>query len=692
MIEINKNNTLRNIGIMAHIDAGKTTTTERILYYTGISYKIGEVHDGQATMDWMEQEKERGITITSAATRCTWKYNDQEYFINIIDTPGHVDFTIEVERSLRVLDGAIAVFDGVSGVEPQSETVWRQADRYKVPRICFVNKLDRAGANFNRAVNSIKTKLNAKPLVMQLPIGLESDFKGIIDLVKMKAYIWEDDKLGASFAEIEIPIEYKAEAEAAHRLLLDELSNGMLENTDFLEKYIQEILTEEDIIQAIRDSCINLYHTPIFCGSAFKNKGVQHLLDAVAMYLPAPTDIPEVQVIDEDSNKTTRPKSEDSSLIALVFKVASDPHMGTLNYIRIYSGKLKAGANIFNTITNKTERISRMLRMHANSKTEISEAIAGDIVVVTGLKTVSTGHTLCDSKDKVLLESINIPEPVLKVAITPVTANDRNNLSIALVKMTREDPSLIAQIDHETNQTILCGMGELHLEIAVDRLKREHKVNVTTGPPIVSYRETITKEDADPIDYQHKKQQGGRGQYARVIIKFTPGSTGTELEFVNSIKEGRIPSNFIPSVEEGIKLAMRSGKTGAQVVGIRAELLDGDTHPVDSDQESFKVAGQGAFRQALIKCNARVLEPYMLLVITTPEQYMGEVQADLNSRRGQITEVENVAENTSVIKASVPLASLSNYVSALRTITQGRASQSMQFEKYEFAPQDKTIK
>lgn len=684
----NKTKFVRNIGIMAHIDAGKTTTTERILYYTGISHKIGEVHDGAAVMDWMVQEQERGITITSAATHCVWKYNDQEYFINIIDTPGHVDFTIEVERSLRVLDGAIAVFDGVSGVEPQSETVWRQADRYKVPRICFINKLDRAGANFQRAVTSIKSKLNAKPLIMQLPIGLESEFKGIIDLVYMKAYIWENDQPGANFIETEIPEEYLVPAQNARIALISELISRD-ENVSLLEQYLNNKITPEDIIKAVRSSTISLYHTPIFCGSAFKNKGVQHLLNGVAMYLPSPIDISEFQVIDKNNNCTTRPKSREGLVIGLVFKVVSDPHMGTLNYIRIYSGQLSAGMTLFNSTTGKTERVSRMLRMHANSKTEIKEAEAGDIVVVTGLKNVMTGHTLCDLEDKVLLESINIPIPVLKVSITPLTANDRNNLSDALVKMTREDPSLIVEANHETQQTILCGMGELHLEIAIDRLKREHKVNVKVGDPIVSYRETITK--MHEIDYQHKKQQGGRGQYARVVINFSPGSGDEGLEFINSIKEGRIPAGFIPSVEEGIKLAMKCGKTGAQVVGVKAELLDGDTHAVDSDQESFKIAGQGAFRQALIKCNVRVLEPIMIVVVTTPEEYMGAVQGDLNKRRGQIIEVENVTENTVVIKALVPLATLSKYVSTLRTLTQGRASQSMQFEKYEFSTDQKDL-
>ena len=456
----NKTKFVRNIGIMAHIDAGKTTTTERILYYTGISHKIGEVHDGAAVMDWMVQEQERGITITSAATHCVWKYNDQEYFINIIDTPGHVDFTIEVERSLRVLDGAIAVFDGVSGVEPQSETVWRQADRYKVPRICFINKLDRAGANFQRAVTSIKSKLNAKPLIMQLPIGLESEFKGIIDLVYMKAYIWENDQPGANFIENEIPEEYLVPAQNARVALISELISRD-ENVSLLEQYLNNKITPEDIIKAVRSSTISLYHTPIFCGSAFKNKGVQHLLNGVAMYLPSPIDVSEFQVIDKNNNCTTRPKSREGLVIGLVFKVVSDPHMGTLNYIRIYSGQLSAGMTLFNSTTGKTERVSRMLRMHANSKTEIKEAEAGDIVVVTGLKNVMTGHTLCDLEDKVLLESINIPIPVLKVSITPLTANDRNNLSDALVKMTREDPSLIVEANHETQQTILCGMGEL---------------------------------------------------------------------------------------------------------------------------------------------------------------------------------------------------------------------------------------
>ncbi len=670
----------RNIGIMAHIDAGKTTTTERILFYTGKSYKIGEVHDGAATMDWMEQEQERGITITSAATTCFW--NDHR--INIIDTPGHVDFTIEVERSLRVLDGAVAVFDGVAGVEPQSETVWRQADKYNVPRICFVNKMDRTGANFYRCVDMIVDRLGARPLVMQLPIGIEADFVGIVDLVAMKAIIWRDESLGAKFDVVDIPADMKAKAEEYHAKLVELAVEA---DDAVMEAYLNGEEPSVDTLKAcIRKGVLKTLFVPVLCGSAFKNKGVQPLLDAVVDYLPSPEDVPEVVGTNVDGDKEMIRKADDSEPFSgLAFKIMTDPFVGTLTFVRIYSGVLEAGSYALNSVKDEKERIGRMLLMHANSREDIKEARAGDIVALTGLKYTTTGDTLCDSIKSVVLERMEFPAPVIEVAVEPKTKADQEKMGLALSRLASEDPSLSVTTDHESGQTVLKGMGELHLEIIVDRMRREFKVEANVGAPQVAYRETITK--ASEIDYTHKKQSGGSGQFARVKIVFEPQELGQGFEFINEITGGAIPKEYIPGVQKGLTSAMDTGVlAGFPMIDFKARLVDGAYHDVDSSTLAFEIAARAAFREGIRKCTPKILEPVMRVEVVTPEDYMGDVIGDLNSRRGQVTGMDQRG-NARVVNAMVPLASMFGYVNTLRSMSQGRAQFSMHFDHYEQVPQ-----
>lgn len=670
----------RNIGIMAHIDAGKTTTTERVLYYTGKSYKIGEVHEGTAVMDWMEQEQERGITITSAATTCFW--NDHR--INIIDTPGHVDFTIEVERSLRVLDGAVAVFDGVAGVEPQSETVWRQADKYKVPRICFVNKMDRMGANFYRCVDMIVDRLGARPLVMQLPIGVEADFVGLIDLVSMKAIIWRDESLGAKFDIVEIPAEYKEKAEEYHATLVE----TAVESDDAaMEAYLNgEVPSVETLKKCIRKGVLQGLFVPVFCGSAFKNKGVQPLLDAVVDFLPAPDDVAEVRGTNVDGDKEIVRKSDDAEPFAgLAFKIMTDPFVGTLTFVRVYSGVLEAGSYVVNSIKDEKERIGRMLLMHANTREDIKEARAGDIVALTGLKYTTTGDTLCDSLKPVILERMEFPDPVIEVAVEPKTKADQEKMGIALSRLASEDPSFRVTTDHESGQTVIKGMGELHLEIIVDRMRREFKVDANVGAPQVAYRETITK--VGEIDYTHKKQSGGSGQFARVKIVFEPQELGQGYEFLDEITGGRIPKEYIPGVQKGLVSAMDNGVlAGFPMIDFKARLIDGAYHDVDSSTLAFEIAARAAFREGIRKCTPKILEPIMRVEVVTPEDYMGDVIGDLNSRRGQVTGMDQRG-NARVVNAMVPLSSMFGYVNTLRSMSQGRAQFTMHFDHYEQVPQ-----
>jgi elongation factor G len=676
---------VRNIGIMAHIDAGKTTTTERILYYTGMSYKIGEVHDGAATTDWMEQEQERGITITSAAVTCKWPVDNVEHTINIIDTPGHVDFTVEVERSLRVLDGAVAVFDGVAGVEPQSETVWRQADRYGVPRICFVNKLDRVGAEFHRCVDMIVSRLNAVPLVMQLPVGAEADFQGVIDLVKMKALLWNAEaKLGEMYNEVDIPATHAEAAREWH----DKLVETLAENDDeIMELYLEgEEPTVEQLYPAIRRATLAAKLTPVFCGTAFKNKGVQPLLDAIIRYLPNPLDQEAIvghAVRDEEKSIERRP-SEDEPLSALAFKIMSDPHLGKLTFVRVYSGVLESGGNVLNSVKEKKERIGKIYRMHANKREEIERAGAGDIVAVMGLKQTTTGETLCDDKDPVVLESMSFPAPVIHVAIEPKTKNDQQKLGVAIQRLAEEDPSFQVRTEEETGQTVISGMGELHLEILVDRMKREFKVEANVGRPQVAYRETITKT-VEKVEYTHKKQTGGSGQFGRVIINLEP-LEGDGYEFENKVTGGRIPREYIPSVDAGCQEAAEFGVlAGYPMVGIKVTLLDGAYHEVDSSEMAFKVAGSMAFKEAARRAAPTLLEPMMAVEVTTPEDNMGDVIGDLNSRRGQIQAMDEV-HGARLVKALVPLSEMFGYVGDLRSKTQGRAVFSMQFDSYAEVP------
>lgn len=669
----------RNIGIMAHIDAGKTTTTERILFYTGRSHKIGEVHEGAATMDWMEQEQERGITITSAATTCYWK----NHRINIIDTPGHVDFTVEVERSLRVLDGAIAVFDGVAGVEPQSETVWRQADKYNVPRICFVNKMDRTGANFFRCVDMIVDRLGAKPMVMQFPDGLESDFIGVIDVLRMKAYHWKDETMGAEYETIEIPAKYAEQAADYHNKLVE---MAVEQDDAIMEAYLEgKEPTIEQLVACIRKGTISGAFVPVFCGSAFKNKGVQTLLDGVVDYLPSPADVGEISGFNIDTKEEIKRQLNDSEpLSALAFKVMADPFVGSLTFVRVYSGVLEAGSYVLNSTKGERERIGRLLLMHANNREDIKEAYAGDIVAVCGLKYSTTGDTLCDTNKPLLLEKMEFPNPVIEVAVEPKSKADQEKMGIALSRLAAEDPSFRVSSNVETGQTIIKGMGELHLEIIVDRMKREFKVEANVGAPQVAYRETISKPAE--IDYVHKKQSGGAGQFAKVVIQFEPGDFATGLEFESKIFGGAVPKEYIPGVEKGLKSVAESGcLIGFPIVGVKCTLVDGAYHDVDSSVLAFEIAARGAFKEAMGKCGAKILEPIMSVEVVTPEDYMGDIIGDLNSRRGQVIGMDQRA-NARVISAEVPLAEMFGYVNTLRSMSQGRAQYTMQFVRYDVVP------
>ncbi|MFC6086629.1 elongation factor G [Sphaerisporangium aureirubrum] len=668
---------------MAHIDAGKTTTTERILFYTGINYKIGEVHEGAATMDWMEQEQERGITITSAATTCTWL----DHTINIIDTPGHVDFTVEVERSLRVLDGAVAVFDAVAGVEPQSETVWRQADRYGVPRICFVNKMDRVGAEFHRCVDMMVSRLGATPLVIQLPWGVESDFKGVIDLVQMKGLIWSAEAAkGEMYDVVDIPSDH---AEVA-REWRDKLIETVSEHDDeLMELFLEGVEpTESQLVDAIRRATIASALTPVLCGTAFKNKGVQPLLDAIVAYLPAPTDIPAFKghAVGDEDNVIERHADTDEPFSALAFKIMSDQHLGKLTYIRIYSGKLETGTSVVNSVKGKKERIGKIYQMHANKREERPSAVAGSIVAVMGLKDTTTGDTLSDPAHPVVLESMNFPAPVINVAIEPKTKGDQEKLSTAIQRLAEEDPSFQVRRDEETGQTVIWGMGELHLEILVDRMRREFKVEANVGRPQVAYRETIRRK-VEKVEYTHKKQTGGSGQFARVIIDLEPLGEGNDgYEFQNKVTGGRIPREYIPSVDAGAQEAAEFGVlAGYPMVGVKVTLKDGAYHEVDSSEMAFKIAGSMAFKEAARRADAVILEPMMAVEVTTPEDYMGDVIGDLNGRRGQIQAMED-RTGAKVIRALVPLSEMFGYVGDLRSRTQGRAVYSMQFDSYSEVP------
>ncbi len=676
---------VRNIGIMAHIDAGKTTTTERILFYTGINYKMGEVHDGAATMDWMEQEQERGITITSAATTCHWK----DHQINIIDTPGHVDFTVEVERSLRVLDGAVAVFDGVAGVEPQSQTVWRQADRYKVPRICFVNKLDRTGANFDFCVTTIKNRLSAIPVVLQLPIGVEADFIGVVDLVRMRALTWRGETtIGEDYAVEEIPADMVDAAQTAHHALIEQVA-------DYDDALMEAYLTDESAIDAelleaaVRRAVLSSQITAVFCGSAFKNKGVQPLLDAVIAYLPAPVDVPAIDGFKpgDETIKIERQPNDSDPFSALAFKIAADPHLGRLTYIRLYSGKLTAGSTVLNSTKGRKERIGKIYQMHANKRQEIASVGAGQIVAVMGLKDTTTGETLCDPTSPVQLESMDFPAPVIEQAIEPKTKSDQEKLGMAIQRLAEEDPTFRVHTDDETGQTIIAGMGELHLEVLIDRMKREFRVEANIGKPQVAYRETL-RRPVQKVDYIHKKQSGGSGQYAKVLIDLEPLQPGSGYEFVNAITGGRIPKEYIPAVDEGIQDAMQFGVlAGYPVEDIKVTLQDGAYHDVDSSELAFKIAGSMVFKEAARRADPALLEPIMAVEVTTPEDYLGTVIGDLNSRRGHIQSM-NDQHGNKVIEALVPLSEMFGYVGDLRSKTSGQASYSMEFHSYAETPKN----
>lgn len=677
-------NKVRNIGIMAHIDAGKTTTTERILFYTGVNYKIGETHDGASTMDWMEQEQERGITITSAATTCYW----HDYQINIIDTPGHVDFTVEVERSLRVLDGAVAVFDGKEGVEPQSETVWRQADKYNVPRVCFVNKMDKLGADFYFTVQTIKDRLGAKPLVIQLPIGAESEFEGIVDLLEMKAYIWPDEsKKGQDMTEIEIPADLKDKAEEYRAQLVEDVAES---SEELMEKYLEgEEVSIEEIKAGIRSLVINSEAFPVMCGSAYKNKGVQPMLNAVLDYLPSPLDVPPMighNPSNEEEEIVRKPDVKEP-FSALAFKVATHPFFGALTYVRVYSGQVKSGEQVLNATSGKKERVGKLFQMHSNKENPVEEAIAGHIYAFIGLKDTTTGDTLCDPAHPIALESMTFPEPVISVAIEPKTKGDQEKLSAAIQKFVKEDPTYQVELDPETGQTVIRGMGELHLDILVDRMRREFKVEANVGKPQVAYRETIRRA-VEKYDYTHKKQTGGSGQFAKVQVTFEPLEVDgdTIYEFENAITGGRVPREYIPSVDAGIQDAMQLGVlAGYPLVGIKATLVDGAYHDVDSSEMAFKIAGSMVLKEAVKKANPVLLEPVMEVEVRTPEEYMGDVIGDLNSRRGQIQSMDD-ASGVKVVKAVVPLSEMFGYIGDLRSKTQGRAVYSMQFSSYAEVP------
>ncbi|HXQ64926.1 MAG TPA: elongation factor G [Alphaproteobacteria bacterium] len=670
----------RNIGIMAHIDAGKTTTTERVLYYTGRSYKLGEVHDGTATMDWMEQEQERGITITSAATTCFWR----DHRVNIIDTPGHVDFTIEVERSLRVLDGAVAVFDSVGGVEPQSETVWRQADKYGVPRICFVNKMDRVGADYYRCIEMMKERLGAKPVVMQLPVGEESNFAGVVDLLRMRAVIWKDETLGAEFEFEEIPAALKDKARQYHEQLV-ELA---VEHDDTaMEAYLEGKAPDvETLVRCVRKGTVSGAIVPVLCGSAFKNKGVQPLLDAVVDFLPSPLDIPPVKGEDVKSHAAlTRRAADDEPFSALAFKIMTDPFVGSLTFVRIYSGKLQGGTAVLNSTKDNRERIGRMLQMHANHREDIKEAYAGDIVALAGLKATTTGDTLCDMAKPIVLERMEFPEPVIEVAVEPKSKGDQEKMGVALARLADEDPSFRVTTDQESGQTVIKGMGELHLEIIVDRMRREFKVEANVGAPQVAYRETITKTIEH--DYTHKKQTGGSGQFARIKIRFEPLPPGSGFQFENDVVGGAVPREYVPGVEKGLKAARESGVlAGFPMIDFKATLVDGAYHDVDSSALAFEIAARACYREGIERARPVLLEPIMRVEVVTPEEYMGDVIGDLNSRRGHIQGMD-ARGNAHVINAMVPLANMFGYVNNLRSMSQGRATYTMHFDHYAQVPQ-----
>jgi elongation factor G len=676
----------RNIGIMAHIDAGKTTTTERILFYTGITHKIGEVHDGAATMDWMVQEQERGITITSAATTTYWKYKDKEHKINIIDTPGHVDFTVEVERSLRVLDGAVAVFCAVGGVEPQSETVWRQADKYKVPRIAFVNKMDRTGADFFDVVSQIEDKLGANPVPLQIPIGSEENFRGVVDLIERKAIIWTDDEtMGTKYEYTDVPEDLVDTVEEWREKLVEAVAES---DDEFLERFFEdrESITVDEFMEVTRKAVIDMKIVPVLAGSAFKNKGVQRLLDAIVALLPSPLDIDAIEGINPKNDESiTRKPSEEEPLAALAFKITTDPFVGRLAYIRVYSGVLKAGSYVYNPRTRKRERISRLYQMHANKQNPKEEIKAGDICSAVGFKDIRTGDTLCDENKQIILESMEFPEPVIGIAVEPKTQKDLDKLGNGLAKLAEEDPTFQVKTDENTGQTVISGMGELHLEILIDRLKREFKVECNQGAPQVAYKEKLT----GTVEHREvfKKQTGGRGKFADIIVKISPADEGvTGLQFINSVTGGRIPKEFIPSVEKGFKEAMNNGPlAGYPLDSMKVELLDGSFHPVDSDQLSFELAAKMAFRHAAPKAKPVLLEPIMSAEVVTPEEYMGDIISDFNKRRGQIEGMESKG-NARVVKALVPLAEKFGYVTVLRTISSGRATSSMVFSHYDVVP------
>jgi len=677
----------RNVGIMAHIDAGKTTTTERILFYTGISHKIGEVHDGAATMDWMEQEQERGITITSAATTTFWRGMDasfEEHRINIIDTPGHVDFTIEVERSLRVLDGAVAVFCAVGGVEPQSETVWRQADKYQVPRLAFVNKMDRSGADFLRVVEQIKTRLGAKPVPLQLAIGAEEEFEGVIDLIKMKAIYWDKDSMGVQFEEKDIPGNLMDLAEEYHEQMVE---TAAMSSEELMDSYLEEgELTVSQIKAALRELTIANEIVPVMCGSAFKNKGVQAMLDGIVEYLPSPTEVPAITGIDHQEKEVDRPSSDDEPFSALAFKIATDPFVGQLVFFRVYSGVMQTGDTVYNPVKGKKERIGRILQMHSNNREEIKEVRAGDIAAAVGIKNIITGETLCDVKNVVTLERMEFPEPVISQAVEPKTQSDQEKMGVALGKLAQEDPSFKVKTDEESGQTIISGMGELHLDIIIDRMKREFDVDCNVGKPQVAYREAIKSSIEHETKYA--KQSGGRGQFAHVFLRMEPLARGTGFEFVDEIKGGAVPREFIPSVQKGVEDALGGGViAGYPMVDVRVTLFDGSFHDVDSSEFAFKAAAGQAFREGCREAGVSLLEPVMAVEIVTPEDYMGNVSGDVNSRRGVILGIEDTPAGK-LIKSEIPLAQMFGYATALRSATQGRASYSMQFEKYATAPKD----
>jgi len=676
----------RNIGIMAHIDAGKTTTTERVLYYTGVSHKIGEVHDGAATMDWMEQEQERGITITSAATTCFWSGMENQFpqhRINIIDTPGHVDFTIEVERSLRVLDGACAVFCAVGGVEPQSETVWRQANKYYVPRLAFINKMDRSGADFLRVIEQIKNRLGSKAVPMQLPIGAEDAFEGVVDLIKMKAIYWDEANMGMTFQEKDIPVNMLKLCEEWREHMIEAAAEG---SEELMEKYLEDgVLTNEEIKQGIRAQTITNQVVPAFCGSAFKNKGVQAMLDAVVEYLPAPTDVRAIKgLLEDEVTEADRPATDDAPFAALAFKIAADPFVGALTFFRVYSGVLNSGDSVYNSVKMKKERIGRIVQMHANSREEVKEVYAGDIAAAIGLKDVTTGDTLCDLNEKIILERMEFPDPVISVAVEPKTKADQEKMGIALSKLAQEDPSFRVHTDEESGQIIISGMGELHLEIIVDRMKREFNVEANVGAPQVAYRETIRST----VEQEGKfiRQSGGRGQYGHVWLRIEPKEIGSGYEFVNEIVGGVVPKEYIPAVDKGVQEQLKSGVlAGFPVVDVKVSLFDGSYHDVDSSEMAFKIAGSMCFREGARKANPALLEPIMKVEIATPEEYMGDVVGDVNRRRGLIQGMEDTPSGKT-ISCEVPLAEMFGYATDLRSATQGRATYSMQFEKYNEAP------